>query len=159
MVILLQIRPRRLHAPGLRGQVGLAGTVLASVTGAKGAGGGHLGGGAGAAGGAGPQGVEQLNGGLWGEVLVVVVVDLDHGGVDAGAEALNLDEGEEAVGGGLSLLDSEVLLDGLDDDVGAAAAELAGCLYERMSAEGPSLLLYHVFFFFLTIRVQGVMGL
>jgi hypothetical protein len=28
-----------------------------------------------------------------------------------------------------------------------------------MSAEGPSLLLYHVFFFFLTIRVQGVMGL
>jgi hypothetical protein len=135
MVVLLQIRPRRLDTPGLRGQVGLAGAVLACVTSAEGSGGGHLGGGAGAAGSAGPEGVEQLDGGLWGEILVVVIVDLDHGGVYTGTEALDLDEGEEAVGGSLSLLDSEVLLDGLDDDIGAAAAKLAGCLSERLSAK------------------------
>lgn len=53
---------------------------------------------------------------------------MDHGGVDAGAEALDLDEGEEAVGRRLALLDAEVLLDGFDNDVGSAAAQLAGGL-------------------------------
>lgn len=69
-----------------------------------------------------------MDGGLGGEILVVVVIDLDHGGVDAGAEALDLEEGEEAVLGGLATLDAQVASDGLDDGVGAAAAELAGSL-------------------------------
>lgn len=77
---------------------------------------------------AGPEGVEELLGGLGREVLVVIVVDLDHGGVDAGAETLDLEEGEEAVGRGLALLDAEVLRDGLDDGVGATTAKLAGSL-------------------------------
>jgi hypothetical protein len=53
---------------------------------------------------------------------------LDHGGVDTGTKALNLDVGEEAVLGGVAGGNSEVLVDGLDDGVGAAAAELAGGL-------------------------------
>ena len=67
--------------------------------------------------GAGLKSLEKLDGGFGGQVLVVVVVDLDHGGVDAGTEALDLDEGEETVGGGLALLDAEVGCDGLDDGV------------------------------------------
>jgi hypothetical protein len=53
---------------------------------------------------------------------------LHHGSVDASAEALDFDEGEETVGRGFTLLDAEVLFDGLDDGVGAASAELAGGL-------------------------------
>lgn len=40
---------------------------------------------------------------------------LDHGGVGAGAEALHLSQGEKPIGGGLSLLDVQVVLDGLLD--------------------------------------------
>lgn len=119
----LQIGSRRLDTPGLRRQVRLAGAVLAGLAAAEGTGRGEL-----AGGGAGLEVLEQLDDGLGSQVLVVFVVDLDHGGVDAGAQALDLDKGKEAVGARLALLDAEVLLDGLDDDVGAAAAELAGSL-------------------------------
>lgn len=118
---VLQVRPRLLDAPRLVQQVRLAVAVLARLPAGERARGGDLCGGANG-GGALLEGREQGDGGLGGEVLVVVVVDLDHGGVDAGAEALDLDEGEEAVGGGLALLDAEVGGDGLDDGVGAAAA-------------------------------------
>ena len=37
---------------------------------------------------------------------IELVVDLDHGGIDAGAEAFNLSECEKAVGRGLSSFDS-----------------------------------------------------
>lgn len=76
----------------------------------------------------GAQGADKLDGGLRGKILVVVVVDLNHGSVNAGAEALDLDKCEEAVGRGLALLNAKLLLEGLDNDVGAAAAELTRSL-------------------------------
>ena len=123
-VVSLQITARLLDAPRLARQVRQAGAVLARVPPAHGARLGRLA----HVGHALLEGGQQRLHGLGGQVLVVVVVDLHHGGVDAGAQALDLEEGEEAVGRGLALLDAQVLLDGLDDDVAAAAAELAGCL-------------------------------
>ena len=133
---ILQIRPRRLGTPRLGRQVRLPRAILASLPAAEGTGGGDLlRRGRGACGvGALAEGAEELDDGLGGEVLVVVVVDLDHGGVDAGAKALDFDEGEEAVRGGLALLDVEVLLDGLDDDVASTATELAGGLERYKNA-------------------------
>lgn len=110
----LQVCPRLLDAPRLIQQVRLPVAVLARLPAAEGSRGGDLGIGVG---GGLLESREELLDGLGGEVLVVVVVDLDHGGVDAGAEALDLDEGEEAVLGGLALLDAEVLTDGLDNGV------------------------------------------
>lgn len=110
-------------------KVGQASAVLTGVTAAQRTGGGNLGGGAGAScAGRVLQSSEKGLDGLGGQVLVVVVIDLDHGGVDAGTQALDLDIGEKAVVGGVAGGDSEVLVDGLDDGVGAAAAELAGGL-------------------------------
>merc|ERR1740128_105149 len=57
---------------------------------------------------------------LLGEVLVIVVVDLDHRGVHTGSQTLNLREREEIVLGGASCLNVEVLLDGIQDLVGPA---------------------------------------
>lgn len=108
-------------------KVGEAGAALASITSAQGTGGRNLGGVASGAGGV-LQGSEEGLDGLGGQVFVVVVINLDHGGVDTGTKALNLNVGEEAVLGGVAGGDSEVLVDGLDDGVGAAAAELAGGL-------------------------------
>lgn len=103
----------------------MASAVLAGVTAREGSGGRRLdGGGVGAL----LEALEELADGLRGQVLVVFVVDLDHGGVDAGAEAFYLDESEETVSGGLALLDAKLLLDGLDDDVGTASTQLAGSL-------------------------------
>ena len=123
---ILQVRPRLLHSPRLICEVRLSLTILAGLSAALGTRGGHLVGGV-------FQRFEQLHGGLGGKVLVVLVVDLDHRRVDAGAEAFDLEEGEEAVGRGLALLDVEVLLDGLDDGVGAASAELARGLNPSVS--------------------------
>jgi hypothetical protein len=72
------------------------------------------------------QGLEQVDGGFRGQVLVVVVVDLHHGRVGAGAQALDFGEGEEAVGGRLAVVDSQVRGDGVHDGVGVA--QLARCL-------------------------------
>lgn len=111
---MLQIRPRLLGAPRLAEQVRLALAVLTRIPARQGPGLGE-----------GLRGVlsvsletlEKVDDGLGCEVLVVVVVDLNHGGVDAGTQALDLDEGEESVLGGLALLDAEVLLDSFYDDV------------------------------------------
>ena len=65
-------------------------------------------------------------GGLGCEVLEEVVVDLNHGSVDASAEALDLGESEHVVGCGLAGVDANLLLNGLHDAV--AASELARCL-------------------------------
>lgn len=105
-------------------EVGQTGAVLAGAAPAQRAGGGCLGTGGGRLLKRGEQGLD----GLGGQVLVVVVVDLDHGGVDTGTQALDLDVGEETVLGGVAGGDAEVLVDGLDDSVGAATAELAGGL-------------------------------
>lgn len=145
---ILQIRPRRLGAPRLGRQVRLPRAILASLPAAQGTGGGDLlrrGRGAGRVG-ALAEGAEELDDGLGGEVLVVVVVDLNHGGVDAGAETLDFDEGEEAVGGGLAFLDVEVFLDGLDDDVTSAAAELARSLETHKKDLISSHTIFHYYF-------------
>lgn len=105
-------------------EVSQTSAVLAGIAAAERAGRGGRGTGSGGFLECGEEGLD----GLWGQVLVVVVVDLDHGGVDAGAQALDLDVGEEAVLGGVAGGNAEVLVDSLDDGVGAAAAELAGGL-------------------------------
>ena len=61
-----------------------------------------------------------------GKVLVVVVVDLDHGRVDTGAEALDLADGEELVVGHAADADAKVLLAGRHDLV-AASEPAGGC--------------------------------
>ena len=55
--------------------------------------------------------VEELDGVLGRQVLEEHVIHLDHRRVDARAEALDLREGEEAVGARLARLDAEVGLD------------------------------------------------
>ena len=55
--------------------------------------------------------VEELDGVLRRQVLEEHVIHLDHRRVDARAEALDLREGEEAVGARLARLDAEVGLD------------------------------------------------
>jgi hypothetical protein len=127
----LQIGPRLLNTPRLVHKIRLPSAILAGIPPRQGPSLGHLllvdlprrGVDAGL------ERLEQLHRGLGREVLVVLVVDLDHGRVDAGAQTLDFDEGEEAVGGSLALLDAQVGLYGFDDGVGAAAAELAGGLF------------------------------
>ena len=62
-----------------------------------------------------------------GKVLVVVVVDLDHGRVDAGAEALDLADGEELVVGHAANADAKVLLAGRHDLVATSEPAGGGC--------------------------------
>ena len=50
------------------------------------------------------QRVEDRGHALEGQVLVIVVVDLDHRRIGAGAEAFDLGQREQAVGGGVALL-------------------------------------------------------
>ena len=110
-------------------QVGKTGTVFTGIASAQRAGSRDLGGGAGASSsGTVLEGSEEGLDGLGGQVLVVVVVDLDHGGVNAGTQALDLDIGEEAVLGGVAGGDAEVLVDSLDNSVGTATTKLAGGL-------------------------------
>lgn len=59
-------------------------------------------------------------------VYVVVVVDLDHGGVCAGAEAFHAQQREHAVGGGLAVLDAELLHHGLPDLLSTAQHARSG---------------------------------
>jgi len=69
--------------------------------------------------------LEQLEGIFGSEILVdPFSVDLQHGRIGAGSQALHFLDGEESIGSGLSALDAEVFLAGLDDLLGAA--ELAG---------------------------------
>ena len=62
-----------------------------------------------------------------GEVLIVVVVDLDHGRVDTGAEALDLADGEELVVGHAADADTKVLLAGRHDLVATSEPAGGGC--------------------------------
>jgi hypothetical protein len=125
-VIILQILPCGLGSPGLRGKACQASTVLAVFSTAEGTGLGNIDSGRIRSSGLGSEGLEKILDGGGGKVLVVVVVNLDHGGVDAGTEAFDLEDGEETVGGGLALLNAELLLNGLDDNIRATASKLAG---------------------------------
>src|SRR3546814_1323650 len=75
------------------------------------------------------------------DLLVVEVVDLRHRRVGAGAEALDLDDREQPVGGHLAQADAELLLAGLGDAVRAAqpagrgAANLDEVLADRLHVE------------------------
>lgn len=71
---------------------------------------------------------EEGLGGFGGEVLVVVVVDLDHGGVDTGTKTFDFDEGKQAVFGGVAGGDTQVFRNGFEDLGATAATELAWCL-------------------------------
>lgn len=66
------------------------------------------------------QRIEELYDSLRSEILVVVVVDLDHWRVDTGSQALDLAKSEHTVRGSVSRLDLEVVLDRLHDGVGVA---------------------------------------
>lgn len=127
-VIILQVRPCGLGSPGLRVKACLTSTVLTCVSAAQRT---RLGDadsrGVGSSG-PGPKRLEEVLHGGGGEILVVVVVDLNHGGVHAGTEALDLENGEETVGSGLALLNSELLLNSLDDNIRSTASKLARCL-------------------------------
>ena len=60
--------------------------------------------------------LEQLNGVFGGEVFVdPLSVDLDHGGVGAGSQALDFLDGEHVVGGGLPIFNSEMFLASCND--------------------------------------------
>lgn len=78
-------------------------------------------------------GEESLHG-LGSKILVVIVVDLDHRGVDTGAQALDFKQGEESILGGVSGGDAEVFLDSFKDLGAAAASELAWRLVPITSA-------------------------
>ena len=65
------------------------------------------------------------------EIFVVVIVDLDHGRVDAGAEALDLADGEELIVGHAADADAKVLLAGRHDLV-AASEPAGGCCANLM---------------------------
>lgn len=123
------VRAHRLGVPLWHlAEGGQTGAVLAGVAAGHWARLGEFGAGGGGLLERGEEGLDCLRG----EVLVVVVVDLDHGGIDASTQALNLDVGEEAILGGVAGGDAEVLVDCLDDRVGTAAAELAGGLGEEI---------------------------
>ena len=77
--------------------------------------------------------------GFRGEVLVVVVVDLDHGCVDASTETLDFDEGEKTVFRGVAGSDTQVFRDGIDNLGAAAATELARCLNYPVSHSNSTL--------------------
>lgn len=107
-------------------QVGQTGAVLAGIAPAQRARGGDLGAGAGTGSGGGVlEGCQDGLDGLRGQILVVVIVNLDHGGVDASAQAFDLNVCEEAILGGVAGGDSEVFGNGLDNSGTTAAAELA----------------------------------
>jgi hypothetical protein len=124
-VVILQILPCGLGSPRLRSKACQASTVLAVSSAAKRAGLRNIDGGRIGSSSLGSEGLEEVLDGGGGKVLVVVVVNLNHGGVDAGTEAFDLENGEETVGGGLALLNAELLLDGLDDNIRAATSKLA----------------------------------
>ena len=117
-------------------QVRESGAVLAGVSAAQGAGGGHLDRLAGFKSTRGflESGEKSLDG-FGGEIFVVVVVDLDHGGIDTGTQAFDLDESEQTILSGVAGSDAQVLGDRLDDLGAAATAELARCLDGRQSIQ------------------------
>mmetsp|Transcript_8566 Transcript_8566/g.14508 ORF Transcript_8566/g.14508 Transcript_8566/m.14508 type:complete len:229 (-) Transcript_8566:200-886(-) len=73
---------------------------------------------------------QQFNGGFGCQTLVVIIVELDHWRVGTSAQTLHLQQSEEAVLGGLAILDTQMLLNGLFDvlrttnHAGCGAAEL-----------------------------------
>ena len=76
--------------------------------------------------------VQDLDHGLGSQVFVVMISDLDHGRVDAGAKALYFGEGEEAIGGGFSGVDAKMALDGAEDRRAVSEHAGRGCAELQM---------------------------
>ena len=73
--------------------------------------------------------LHHLSHGVVGQVLVEpFVVDLDHGGVGASSEALDLLESEEAISAGLTVLDIVEVLDSLDDVLSLRSMQKQGVM-------------------------------
>lgn len=70
------------------------------------------------------EAVEDLDNRLWRQILIVVVIDSDHRGINTGTQALDLAESEKLVWSSLARMDTKMGLDGLHDAV--RAAKLAG---------------------------------
>lgn len=85
------------------------------------------------------QSLQERDDRLGSQVLVVVVVDLHHGGIDASTKALDLDESEQIVLRRVSRGDAKVVRDGLDNLVATAATELARCLDKGRSVSAHCL--------------------
>lgn len=71
------------------------------------------------------EGIQQANDGFRREVFVVVIIDLQHGSIDTGTEALDLKEREELVGRCLAIMEVEVFGYGSPNGVGANSTKLA----------------------------------
>lgn len=102
------------------------------------------------------QGVDDLDNGFGREVLlwsakityVVVVVDLDHGRIRTGTEALDLDNGKFLARVRLARVHTEALLDRAEHRVGAAATELArrgGAHLDKVLADRRTTLAKHTY--------------
>jgi hypothetical protein len=66
------------------------------------------------------QCIQEGDGRFVGQVFVVVVVDLNHGGVRARAEALDFGHGEKAVLGSLAVVDAQSVFASFHDSVAVA---------------------------------------
>jgi len=75
-----------------------------------------------------PKSLEQRFCRLGSQILVVVVVDLDHRGVGACAQTFDFGKGEKLVLGSLAVVNLELLLDSLHNTI--RSSELAGSLLE-----------------------------
>lgn len=62
---------------------------------------------------------------LWGQILEVIIVDLNHGSVGASTEALYLDQRKLLIRGGLTSLDLQLVLNGRKNLIGTTTAEHA----------------------------------
>ena len=75
-------------------------------------------------------GLEKLNGSFRRQALVIVIVELHHGCIGAGAETFNLQERKKSIGSCFSILNSQMFLNGLldvfatTDHTGSRSAQL-----------------------------------
>lgn len=72
------------------------------------------------------QGLEELDSRVVCKVLIVVVVDLNHGGIRTCTKAFHLCKCEEAVWGSLAVVDTQCVFASLHD--GITVAEHTGSL-------------------------------
>ena len=63
------------------------------------------------------------------QVLVVLVIDLDHGRIDTGTQTFDFNVCKQTILGGVAWRNAQMFRDGLDDRIATAASELARCLY------------------------------
>ena len=88
-----------------------------------------------------PQLFQNIDSCFGGQIFVIVVVDLHHGGVHTRSQALDLDESKRIVLGGLTNLNPKVINNGLKNSsgptnlTGAGGAKLDKVLSDRLAVE------------------------